>query len=92
MEIVEESKFGLSTCRREFLPVSVIIPVRNEAQNLARCLESLRGVGEIYVVDSGSTDESAEIARSFGAKVVQFHYHGGWPKKRKWAMDKLPLA
>jgi glycosyltransferase involved in cell wall biosynthesis len=66
--------------------------VRNEAQNLARCLESLRGVGEIYVVDSGSTDETAEIARDFGAKVVQFHYHGGWPKKRQWAMDRLPLA
>ena len=33
-----------------------------------------------------------EIARSFGAKVVQFHYAGGWPKKRQWAMDTLPLA
>ena len=74
------------------LPVSVIIPVRNEAHNLPRCLESLRGAGEIYVVDSASTDETAEIARSFGAKVVQFHYHGGWPKKRQWAMDTLPLA
>jgi glycosyltransferase involved in cell wall biosynthesis len=92
MEIVEESKFGLSTGRYEFLPVSVIIPALNEAENLSRCLESLRGVGEIYVVDSGSTDETAEIARSFGAKVVQFHYHGGWPKKRQWAMDTLPLA
>lgn len=92
MEIVEESQFGLSTGRYEFLPVSVIIPALNEAENLSRCLESLRGVGEVYVVDSGSTDETAEIARSFGAKVVQFHYHGGWPKKRQWAMDTLPLA
>jgi glycosyltransferase involved in cell wall biosynthesis len=74
------------------LPVSVIVPVRNEAHNLPRCLESLRGVGEIYVVDSQSSDETAEIARSFGAKVVQFHYRGGWPKKRQWAMDTLPLA
>lgn len=74
------------------LPVSVIVPVRNEAHNLRRCLESLRGVGEVYVIDSGSTDESIEIARSFDAKVVQFHYHGGWPKKRQWAMDTLPLA
>jgi len=74
------------------LPVSVIIPVRNEARNLPRCLESLRGAGEIYVIDSGSTDETADIARSFGARVVQFHYHGGWPKKRQWAMDTLPLV
>src|SRR5262249_40819080 len=42
--------------------------------------------------DSGSADETVEIARSFNAKVVQFHYHGGWPKKRQWAMDTLPLA
>jgi glycosyltransferase involved in cell wall biosynthesis len=74
------------------LPVSVIVPVRNEAINLPRCLESLRGVGEIYVVDSQSSDDTAEIARSFGANVVQFRYAGGWPKKRQWAMDTLPLA
>jgi glycosyltransferase involved in cell wall biosynthesis len=66
--------------------------VRNEAQNLARCLESLHGVGEIYVIDSQSIDATTEIARSHGAKVVQFHYHGGWPKKRQWALDALPLA
>jgi len=29
---------------------------------------------------------------SFGATVVQFHYAGGWPKKRQWALDTLPLA
>jgi glycosyltransferase involved in cell wall biosynthesis len=74
------------------LPVSVIVPVRNEERNLPRCLESLRGAGEIYVIDSGSTDETAEIARSYNTKVVQFHYRSGWPKKRQWAMDALPLA
>ncbi|MGH9504290.1 MAG: glycosyltransferase family 2 protein [Terriglobales bacterium] len=74
------------------LPVSVIVPARNEAHNLPRCLESLRGVGEVYVVDSQSSDGTAEIARAFGASVVQFHYAGGWPKKRQWAMDTLPLA
>src|ERR1700690_3660061 len=74
------------------LPVSVIVPARNEASNLPRCLESLRGVGEIYVVDSQSSDATADIALSFGARVLQFHYAGGWPKKRQWAMDTLPLA
>ena len=44
------------------------------------------------VIDSQSTDETVEIARSYGAQVVQFHYQGGWPKKRQWAMDTLPLA
>jgi glycosyltransferase involved in cell wall biosynthesis len=74
------------------LPVSVIVPVRNEARNLPRCLESLRGVGEVFVIDSGSTDETADIAYLYSAQIVQFQYHGGWPKKRQWAMDTLSLA
>lgn len=74
------------------LPVSVIVAARNEEKNLPRCLETLRNAGEIYVIDSQSTDATFEIARSFGAKVVQFHYQGGWPKKRQWAMENLPLA
>jgi len=74
------------------LPLTAIVPVRNEAHNLPRCLEALRCVGEVYVVDSQSSDETCEIARSYGAKVVQFHYAGGWPKKRQWAMNTLPIA
>ena len=74
------------------LPVTVIIPVRNEAHNLPRCLRALGDMGEVIVVDSQSTDSTVEIARNFGAQVVQFHYQGGWPKKRQWAMDTVPLA
>jgi glycosyltransferase involved in cell wall biosynthesis len=92
MQTLEEPKSSQPLPCAAYLPVSVIIPVRNEARNLSRCLESLRGAGEIYVIDSGSTDETADIARAFGAKVVQFDYPGGWPKKRQWAMDTLPLA
>jgi glycosyltransferase involved in cell wall biosynthesis len=92
MQTLEEPRFLGAATNAVPLPVSVIIPVRNEESNLPRCLESLSGVGEVYVIDSGSTDETARIARSFDAKVVQFHYHGGWPKKRQWAMETLPLA
>jgi glycosyltransferase involved in cell wall biosynthesis len=74
------------------LPISVIVPVRNEASNLPRCLQSLRGMGEVCVIDSHSTDETAAIAQSYGARVIQFDYRGGWPKKRQWAMDTLSLA
>jgi glycosyltransferase involved in cell wall biosynthesis len=74
------------------LPVSVIIAARNEAKNLPRCLEALRGVGEVFVIDSQSTDATVEVCRNYGAQVVQFYYHGGWPKKRQWAMDTLPIA
>ncbi len=92
MQKLEESREVQVAVPPLSLPVSVIVPARNEAGNLPRCLESLRGVGEVYVIDSQSNDDTAEIARSFGAHVVQFHYAGGWPKKRQWAMDTLPLA
>jgi glycosyltransferase involved in cell wall biosynthesis len=92
MQKLEESKSTGNRPSEAVLPVSVIVPVRNEARNLPGCMESLRHAGEVYVVDSQSTDATVEIARSFGAHVVQFHYKGGWPKKRQWAMESLPLT
>ena len=77
------------TANSDTIAVTVVIPTRNEARHLARCLEAIRCFSEVYVVDSQSTDSTVEIARSFSAKVVQFHYHGGWPKKRQWALDSL---
>jgi glycosyltransferase involved in cell wall biosynthesis len=51
------------------LPLSVAIITLNEEDNLPRCLESLRGLAaEILIVDSGSTDRTAEIARQFHAR------------------------
>ena len=89
-----KSETLLSSSKRAspVLPLSVIIPVRNEAHNLPRCLEALKSVGEIFIIDSQSSDDTGAIARLHGAKVVQFQYKGGWPKKRQWAMDTLPLA
>lgn len=92
MENLTESGKASRMAAAGKLPVSVIIPVRNEAKNLPRCLQALRDVGEVYVIDSQSADDTVEIARSYGAQVVQFHYQGGWPKKRQWAMNTLPFA
>jgi len=79
-------------CHPVRLPVSVIIAVRNEERNLPECLESLSSAGEVFVIDSFSSDGTALIARNHGAHVVQFRYRGGWPKKRQWALRNLPLA
>lgn len=73
------------------LPVCVIVPIRNEAGNLPRCLESVRWADEIFVVDSQSTDGSIEIAQRHGAQVVQFQFNGTWPKKKNWALENLPF-
>src|SRR6202521_5000087 len=88
----ETPSVSAHTGATDLLPVSVIVPTRNEARHLERCLEAARRCAEIYVVDSQSTDATVEIARTFGAKVVQFHYQGGWPKKRQWALNTLPMA
>jgi len=92
IETKSETDVLSPTSRPAVLPVSVLVPARNEAHNLARSLEALREAGEVYVIDSQSTDDTDAIAKSYGAKVVQFRYAGGWPKKRQWAMDTLPLA
>src|SRR5258708_39728143 len=79
-----------SAAQSVLLPISVIVPVRSEAQNLARCLESLRGVGEIWVVDAQSADGTVESANACGAQSVRFQYQGRRPKKRQWPLDALP--
>ena len=73
------------------VPVSVVIPVKNEAANLPRCLASVAWAAEIFVVDSQSTDATAALARQRGARVEQFHYSGGWPKKKEWSLRHLPF-
>jgi glycosyltransferase involved in cell wall biosynthesis len=73
------------------VPVSILIPIRNEAANLPRCLSSVLWADEIFVVDSQSTDGSQRIAGEYGAKVVQFHFNGRWPKKKNWALENLPF-
>ncbi len=73
------------------IPVSVLIPAKNEEANLAACLETLQRADEVFVVDSQSSDRSVEIAKSYDATVVQFHFNGRWPKKKNWSLENLPF-
>ena len=77
---------------KDKVPVSILIPIKNEASNLARCLASVAWAAEIFVVDSQSSDGSIQIAEAHGAKIVQFEFNGIWPKKKNWALDKLPFS
>ena len=92
MQILERTERAEPNAAAAKLPISVIVAARNEERNLPGCLESLREAAEVYVIDSYSTDETVKIARLFGARVVQFHYQGAWPKKRQWALDTLSFA
>lgn len=83
MEIMEESQ------ARESLGLSVIIITKNEAQNIAACLESVRFADEVIVLDSGSTDGTQEIARNLGAQV---HVTEDWPGFGQQKNRALDLA
>jgi glycosyltransferase involved in cell wall biosynthesis len=71
------------------IPVSVLIPAKNEQVNLPACLASVAVADEVFVVDSQSTDKSEEIIKSYGANLVQFHFNGRWPKKKNWSLENL---
>ncbi len=72
------------------LPISVLIAAKNEILNIQTCVASIsRWADEIVLIDSGSTDGTAELAASLGCKVFDFTYSGGWPKKRQWALETV---
>lgn len=73
------------------IPVSAVILTRDEEVNLPACLESIDGlVSEIFVVDSGSTDQTCAIAAARGARVVP-HEFAGHHAQWHWALTQLPL-
>jgi glycosyltransferase involved in cell wall biosynthesis len=72
--------------------LSVVIITFNEEANIGRTLESVKplvadGKGEIVVVDSGSTDRTVEIAKSYGAKVFVEEWKG-YAAQKNSAIDK----
>lgn len=74
------------------MTLSVVIITHNEEANIARTLESVKalvaeGKGEIIVVDSGSTDRTVEIAKSYGAKVFIEEWKG-YAAQKNSAIDK----
>lgn len=77
--------------------ISVIVPVYNEKENLAVCLQSIKAQNyhqdkiEIIVVDDGSTDESADIASEFGAKVI-YQEHAGAAAARNKGIEEASGA
>lgn len=73
------------------VPVSVLIPVKNEQRNIVECIRRLRWADHIAVIDSDSTDETVPRAQAMGAEVYQFTMsRQGWPKKKNWALDNVP--
>lgn len=74
------------------LPITLIVLTYNEELHLSRCLENAEGrVHEMIVVDSDSTDRTADIAKEHGAKVY-VHKFENQAKQFNWALDNVPVS
>lgn len=72
------------------VPVSVLIPVKNESANIVECLRHVAWAQYAAVIDSQSTDDTIALSQAMGADVFQFHYSKeGWPKKKNWALENV---
>jgi len=72
----------------EGLRLSLCMIVRDEEQMLPRCLAAVAAaVDEIVIVDTGSTDATIEIARSFGARVIEREWTGSFAEARNVSFD-----
>jgi glycosyltransferase involved in cell wall biosynthesis len=63
--------------------LSVVIVAKNEAVNIAACLESVAWADEIVVLDSGSADDTQELCRRAGCRVIEEPWLGFGPSKRR---------
>jgi glycosyltransferase involved in cell wall biosynthesis len=81
MGIPAKPKFGGS--------LSLCMIVKNEQNNLARCLRSVKPlVDEMIVVDTGSSDYTPDIAQVFGAKVFDFQWGNDFSTARNFSLSK----
>lgn len=71
------------------IPISVCIITKNEAENLDKCLQSLSPYPfEIVVVDTGSADNSKEIARKYTDKVFDFEWVNDFSAARNFSISR----
>ena len=71
------------------MKISSCLIVKNEAENINRCLESIKNISdEIIVVDTGSTDNTKEIAKSFEANIYDYQCDDNFSNARNFALDK----
>ena len=69
------------------MKLSAVVTCKNEEEVIADCLEGVKWADEIFVVDSGSTDKTVEIARSYGARV-EFHEYVDQSHQSNWAIER----
>ncbi|MDR0408298.1 MAG: glycosyltransferase family 2 protein [Campylobacteraceae bacterium] len=70
------------------IDVSVLILAKNEEHNIEGCIRSCDFADEIVIIDDFSSDKTADIAQSLGAKVVQHAMNGNWGAQQNFALKQ----
>ena len=71
--------------------LSVVVLTLDEERNLPACLQSLEGLdAELFVVDSGSSDDTVRIAKEAGGHVCH-HEFENYAAQRNWSLENLPI-
>jgi len=70
--------------------ISIVILTKNEEQDLPACLQSINWCDDVHVLDSGSSDRTLDIAKSFNAKVSVNAFES-FGRQRNFALDNLGL-
>ncbi|MDA7448580.1 glycosyltransferase family 2 protein [Planktomarina temperata] len=78
--------------QRQINNICIMIPTLNEGRNLTKCLDAISSFKEVYVVDSGSIDDTLKIAELHKASIIKFDWNGKFPKKRNWFLENIPIS
>jgi glycosyltransferase involved in cell wall biosynthesis len=70
------------------MSISAIIITENEEKNLQRCIESLKFVEEIIIIDDKSKDKTLEIAEKYKAKIYSRNLNGDFSSQRNFGLEK----
>ena len=70
--------------------ISAVLIVKNEEQVLSKCLDSIKGIDEIIILDTGSKDKTEEIARRYTDKVFinEYNWNDNFAEARNYAKTK----
>ncbi len=70
--------------------IDIMIPTLNEASHIAQTVANARTLGDVYVLDSFSTDGTQDLARAAGATVIE-HPFENYSRQKNWGLDNLPF-
>lgn len=71
------------------MTISLCIITKNNESTIKNCLESIKNlVDEIILVDTGSTDNTKEIAKEFNAKIYDFNWNDNFSEAKNFALEK----